>query len=637
MRLFIWMALMLVSASLFAADKKYPVSEIPLELLKNAHAVKRMENIRIELVSSNKTVVRRTYAITVLDRDGAGFAALEEPYDKLKSVRSIDGWLYDAAGNELRKLKTKEIEDRSAISNISIYEDSRVKRHSFGAPAYPYTVVYDVEVQYNHSFYLESWYPQEAENVSVMDSRFSVVTPAAYNLRFKAVNYSGAPQVTTEGSKQVRTWQVKNLKPIVRPFAAPLWQEMATIVYLAPSEFQIEGFNGVMSSWQDLGAFHAQLNKGRDMLPPNIQAEVVRITTGLKTDREKAEALYKYLQQNTRYISIQLGIGGWQPFEASFVAQKGYGDCKALSNYMYSLLKAAGIKSHYAIIRAGNSKEARNILEDFPMKQSNHVILCVPLQRDSLWLECTSQTESAGYLGSFTGNRKALLVDEAGGRLVNTPRYGLAENLQLRTITGKLDGETGNLQATVVTQFAAIQQDEKQQVLEQTTKEELKKSLNEDLGLATYDVVNFSYEQKRGALPHIVERLDLAVNRYATVSGKRLFILPNLLNKAGSPYIAEPERKFDFFFDLSYRDVDSVAIELPEGYTLEALPAPVSLKTDFGLFKSEVKLTGNKLLYRREREQYAGRYKPEKSADIAQFYAAMHKADNARVVFVKKE
>ena len=66
------------------------------------------------------------------------------------------------------------------------------------------------------------------------------------------------------------------------------------------------------------------------------------------------------MQNNTRYISIQLGIGGWRPFEAAYVASKGYGDCKALSNYMYSLLKEAGILSYYTLVKAGAGEEDIN-------------------------------------------------------------------------------------------------------------------------------------------------------------------------------------------------------------------------------------------------------------------------------------
>lgn len=630
--------LLLLITAIFcrAADKKYPFATIPAALLKNANLVKRMDDTRFEIISTGRTVLRRTYALTVLNEAGARLATLEELYDKLREVRSIKGTLYDALGNEVRQLKNKEVQDNSAISNFSIYEDSRVKRHSFSYPSFPYTVAYEVEVVYNHSLYYEPWAPQENEHIAVEQSSCTVICPQGYLVRYRNFNYPAAPALSIESGRQVMCWKASALKAIIRPFAAPAWNELATVVYLAPSEFEIEGYKGVMNTWNDLAKFHAVLNRGRDVLPANVQQQVLQITKELATKREKVEALYRYLQQNTRYISIQLGIGGWQPFEASYVAQKGYGDCKALSNYMFSLLKAAGIRSHYAVIRAGNSREARRMVEDFPMKQSNHVVLCVPLEKDTMWLECTSQSDPAGYMGSFTGNRKALLVDEDGGTLVSTPRYGLAENKQMRKVVAKLDA-TGNLDAAVLTTYTGLQQDEKQSMLEHQTKEEVQRTLNEELDLATYEVVQFQYRQQKSSLPVLDESLQLYISRFATFSGKRLFLAPNLLNQTGFKIEVDTARTCDFVFDQAYQDMDTVEIELPEGYQPEAMPQDVLLKTRFGRYSSGVKVLGNRLMYLRTIEQYGGRYPVSDGAELARFWDAVYKADRSRVVLVKQE
>jgi transglutaminase-like putative cysteine protease len=119
-----------------------------------------------------------------------------------------------------------------------------------------------------------------------------------------------------------------------------------------------------------------------------MKAEIQQITANCKTPLEKMEKIYGLLQQKTRYISVQLGIGGWQPFDATYVAEKGYGDCKALSNFTKAMLEVVGIPSYYTIIRAGEN--ATEINPAFPANQFNHAILCVPLPKDlsakSLWV-----------------------------------------------------------------------------------------------------------------------------------------------------------------------------------------------------------------------------------------------------------
>lgn len=613
-----------------AADK------IPATLRKDAHVVKRYEEVRFEIRSLTETVLKRKYAVTVLDEQGNSYASLQELYDGLARIESIDGTLYDAAGKAIRQVRSKDITDIKAYDGMSLYDDNRVKLHDFQYRQYPYTVEYEIEERRNHTFYLHTWVPQEVSHLSVEQSRFTVVAPAAYKLRFRVNNQLGEPARTAEGSRQVLEWKVTSIPALVRPFASPVWHELRPAVFLAPSEFQISGYKGKMDSWADMGRFQQELNKGRDALPPETVQQVQQLVQGISSDREKVKVLYNFLQKNTRYISIQLGIGGWQPFEASYVAKKGYGDCKALSNYMYSLLKTAGIRSHYTIIRAGGSIDDRGLIEDFPSNQSNHIILCVPLQKDTLWLECTDQNKAAGYMGTFTGNRKALVVDEQGGTIVSLPYYRAKDNLQLRRIAGKVD-ENGDLKTAIRTRFTGIQQEDRHNRLIYMTQKEQKDALNKELSLSTYDIERFHYTEEKTEVPAITEELDLFVSRFATVSGKRLFLVPNLLNRNNLRLAADSARKVDFVFDTEFRDVDSVEIEVPAGYTPESVPQEIQLKTKVASYKASFQVKDNKVLYVRTIEQVSGRLPASEQAAIARFYADVYKADRARVVLVKKE
>lgn len=620
-----------------AGAAEYPAATIPAELLKNASVVKRFEDIKFEIISTSETVLTKKYVLTVLNEQGERYAVFEESYfDKLNSIKSIEGTLYDALGKELRTLKNKEIKDYSAISNFSIFDDNRVKQHSFGHQSYPYTVAYEVVIKFNHSYYFPPWVPQEQQGVSVEDSRYTLIHPEDYAVRLKAYNYSGAPTSNTAKGKKVQQWAVKNQQAISQFWAMPGWHELTTVLYLAPSSFEMEGYKGNMNTWDDFGKFQNSLNSGRDVLPDVIKQQVTQLCNGVLNPKEKVAKLYVYMQQNTRYISVQLGIGGWQPFEAAYVVKNGYGDCKALSNYMYALLKEADIRSHYAIVRAGDNLYSRSMLEDFPMPQFNHVVLCVPLEKDSVWLECTDQTIPAGYMGSFTGNRKALLVTEEGGKLAATPRYGVAENLQLRKIDAKLV-EDGSLAVIINTRYTGTQQDDKQMLIERSTKEDVKKALNENLDLPSYEVVDFKYEQRKAVIPEIVEHLQLQISRYASISGKRIFITPNLLSQSGVKLSLDTARTADFVFDYEYKDADTLELELLDGYVPEALPQDVLLQTKYGRYSSSVKVINNRMMYLRTMEQYAGRFSVKEAADLKKFWDAIYKADRARVVLVKKE
>ena len=617
------------------AQPKYPVSAIAPSLLQNAHVVKRLEEIRFEVKSLTEAVYKRKFALTILDETGQDAADLVVHYDKLRKINSIDGVLYDAAGLPLKKVKGKDINDISATGD-NLYDDHRVKQFDFHYRGFPYTVEFEIEEEYNHTFYFPDWEPQDDENVSVEKSSYTFVAPAAYTPRYKAFKYNGEPLAGTEKEAKTLRWEVTNLAAIVQPFAAPGWRELTPMVYLAPSDFAMEGYKGNSASWAEFGKFVYTLFQSRDKLPDAVQQKVTALLAGISSPKEKIAKLYQYLQQNTRYISIQLGIGGFQPFDATYVAQKGYGDCKALSNYMYSLLKVAGIKSYPALIRGGRGLSSKSLIEDLPSTQFNHVVLFVPLEKDTVWLECTSQDDPAGYSGSFTGNRKALAITEDGGKLVSTPRYGVAENLQVRKLLATVD-EEGSLNILSHTSYRAIQQDRIDYLLNHLSKDQVKKMLNEEFELSTYDVNNFSYATLKSSMPEVNEDLKINVANYATFSGRRLFLTPNIMNRAATRHAASESRSCDYVFDDPYTDIDSVEISIPAGYKLEAQMPETVIKTAYGNYTAAVKLVGDKIFYYRKMERFSGRFAAKEGPQIAKFFDDVYKADRARVVLVKKE
>lgn len=632
MKIFLLVGSLLISFLAKASDIKYPVSAIPENLQKGANTVKRMDETEFEIINTHEAVLRHKYAITVLNENGDDYAVLVEYYDKLQKITSIEGALYDAKGNQLKKMKSKDVMDLSAVDNNNLMDDNRRKVFQFYYKTYPYTVEFEVETKFNNTFFFPTWLPMEGEHFAVEQSAYTIICPSDYTVRYKAFNYSGDPQIATDKKKKIMRWEVKNLVEVTKPYASPPFYELTTMIYFAPTDFEIEDYKGNMSNWQEFGKFVYTLKKDRDQLPEAVVQKVQQLTNGITDDREKIRVLYDYLQHQTRYIGIQLGLGGWQPFEASFVAQKGYGDCKALTNYMYSLLKAVNIKSYYTLVKAGSRQ---SILEDFPSQQFNHVILCVPLKKDTMWLECTSQTLPAGYMSDFTANRKALLIDEQGGTLVSTPRYTIKENKQVRNISGKIDDE-GTLSMKVNTSYGGTQQDDLSGMIHALSKDKVQKVLQQKLELSTYDVNDFKYDETKSTLPELNEQLTITVSGYGTVSGRRFFVVPNILNRSSAKLDADAERKVDLVFKEEWRDEDDYEIEIPEGYELEAISQDVSLKTKFGTYSTSTKLLGNKILYHRIREQFSGRYPAKDQAELSKFYEVIYKADRNRMVFVKK-
>jgi hypothetical protein len=171
-----------------------------------------------------------------------------------------------------------------------------------------------------------------------------------------------------------------------------------------------------------------------------------------------------------------------------------------------------------------------------------------------------------------------LLITDEGGRLVTTPHYGLKENLQVRHIRAILDDN-----ATLLVQsnsvYRAMQQDDLQMMINALSKDKVKEILHKQLDFATYDIINFDYKENKSSLPSIDESLNITVSNYATITGKRLFIIPNVMTRSSRKLPTDTARKYDLELGYEYKDIDTVEIEIPKGYGPESLPQDVSVST----------------------------------------------------------
>jgi hypothetical protein len=632
-RLTLLLLVQLVLAGTAWADE-YPSFTIPKGLLKYANSVIRKQETIMEIHSEKKVTIREHFVLTVLNEAGARYAYWSDTYDKMSSIDKIEGNLYNAMGQKIRSLKKSEITDYPVQGAGQMIVDDRVKYHSFEHREYPYTIEYISETTNNQTMFLPGWSPIRGRGMAVENSSFVIISDPAYTYRTKIWNIPGKPISTNNGKKKTEIWQISQLSAVPAEYGAPPIHEVAPYVVLGASTFKFGNYKGDMSTWSEFGNFVKTLNNGQDELPEEEKQKVKAIAATCQTDREKVDKLYRYMQSKTHYVGIQLGVGGWVPFPANYVATKGYGDCKALSNYMVAILKEVGIKSYYVLIRAG--KDERDIPLDFPSSSFNHAICAVPLGKDTTWLECTSQTTAPGYMGSFTGNRHALLITENGGVLVKTPKYDKTTNQYHSSITATLNKE-GQLTITANNRYKAMLGDDLHHFLHSNSNEEKQKILQRSLDLPQYTIRAFDYKETPGDIPVIDEQLSITADHYAQFTGKRLFIVPNVLNKWQHKLTADTNRLFDIILNEEKIEIDTVRINLPEGYKIERDLKVNQLNTPFGSYEVSTQIQNNTILYIRRLELSKGRFPAKMYNELLLFYEKIYNADRAKLVFVKEE
>ncbi|TAE50158.1 MAG: DUF3857 domain-containing protein [Bacteroidetes bacterium] len=631
---FLCCTLLRVVAAPPAGGPVYPASGIPAELKTGANAVVRNHEEVFTITGPGTATLAVTHAVTILSKSAVDFHSHAIVYfdNKLVKANILSVIAYDALGKEISRMKKSDIIEGSAVSGGTLYQDDKYKAVIAQSDAFPYTLVYSYVEERNGLLFYPYWTPQETEDVAVQYASLKVLAPSGMKVRYRENMLDESVSVSQAGEQTSYFWEISNRKAIRKEPYGPPFDLQTPSVRLAPSEFEFGGYRGNMSTWEDLGVFFAKLNEGRDVLPPELAGKVTEMVKDAASPEEKVRILYEYMQKSTRYVSVQLNIGGFQTYDAAYVYTNGYGDCKALTNYMMSMLKHTGIPSYPALVRAGVGTP--DITTDFPSDQFNHVILCIPLAADTLWLECTSSENASGYLGSFTEDRHVLLTGLNNSKLIRTHFRRPEENLQFREADIFINPD-GSARIRYSITASGHQQDAMQQVDHGLAAKEKEDWVRRQIPLSSYELVKWELKPLSGGF-NPVSRLDIEMNarNCATLSNKRLFLNLNLLSPPMSvPEASATPRTQPVWWNSTFLDKDSINFHIPAGYAPEGIPPAADLSSDFGEYHSAVQTPDEQtLIYLRSLRMERTQVPAPVYDSLREFLRQVVKADKVQAV-----
>jgi tetratricopeptide (TPR) repeat protein/transglutaminase-like putative cysteine protease len=344
-------------------------------------------------------------------------------------------------------------------------------------------------------------------------------------------------------------------------------------------------------SWEQIGRWYASLDKDRRAPSPEVRAKAEELTKGLDNDLDKVQALYDFVAKNFRYVSLSLGLGRYQPHAASDVLHDQYGDCKDKHTLLASLLEAEGLHASSVLINSSRKLDA-----DVPSPaQFDHVITMLPMGKEEVWMDTTSEVAPFRLLAYSLRNKLALVIPVDGApHLENTPADTPMPDSEISEVNGKIN-EIGKLEAHVHYTFRGDEELMLRSIFRRVPEAQWQRVVdNVNAGMGG-EVTHLKISDPAATREPFTMAYDVAKPNFLDWSKKKSdlllplcqFNLPDLGVSDDSDADAEPLKlgpKAEYVYNIK--------LELPAKYIAHA-PLPFSLKRDYADYKATYKLEGN--------------------------------------------
>ncbi len=538
--------------------------------------------------------------------------------------------LTNEEGDIVRKLKKKELITRNDLSNQAFYQDDLITEFDLYWNQYPYRIEYSYTIEEEEYLYLSWWTPLYYTNVTSMNSSLEVSIPSSYSIQINSPENLTFEESEIEDRKLLR-WRSAKVKYLtLDEIYSPPIEKLMPIVVIVPSNFKYDVL-GKADSWSSFGAWLDELNKGTDQITLQEKRIVEKLIVNINDREEIIKSLYYYLQDHTKYVNVAIDVGGLKSYPASYVCENKYGDCKALTTYMKAMLKSVGIESFYSIIKAGENEVEIN--QNIPSQQFNHVILMAPLEKDTIWLENTSNSLPFGYLGTFTQNRHALVIDGEKSQLIKTPKLSVEDvHIDRNYIFNIVSSDEASIDLNLI--FRGKEFENFRYFISENDKELQNNYINYQKGIKDFkvndwDIVDFSRDSTY---------LQLSINGFSSSIIRQIgsFQVINPLRIELPDFEKPDNRKQDVIInfpisksDRSVYDVRNLAqsvIQVPDG---------IKIENNYGIYYANHTIVGTELTIVEQFILFANTISIEEYDDFYKFIDSINNYKKKTVILIE--
>jgi len=364
-----------------------------------------------EFYEDGTSIIRQSYRIKIFNERGRSFASQSISYrEGYQDVKIIFANTIKPDGKVVA-LDNKDIQDSSAHAGYEFYTDIKVKKFTMPAVEDGCIIEFAYEIKnlqpvlsfdYFDIFLCQNFYPIEED---IME----IVLPANIELKYKKFKTELTPRIIADGNKKRYIFSNTKQNEIIPESRMPALLDKDTFPQL---------YIWTLSSWDVISKWYINLVREQMKSDSELESYTLQLIADKKTDEDKINAIFNFVSQNIRYISVLLGPYTHKPHAANEIFQKRYGDCKDKTVLLLTMLKIAGIKGMPALVPANGKYFDESIPS---LNAFNHVIAVVPFNDKYFWLDATNEVASYNS-PPFLLPTKVFLINEDGSyRFIKTP------------------------------------------------------------------------------------------------------------------------------------------------------------------------------------------------------------------------